>query len=135
MANKNYSVTDSQADESLRTLKTGAVVVAREFFVQPDECPPDSVTEQDLPAEDQLSPVELRFLTAVVDFPMRSATDYIKLAHISPNTLSQIRPDLVERNFIREHKLDSGGRGRTQIKLEPLEAAQKAVANLRGKQI
>ena len=132
MAKKIYIVTDHEADESIRKLKTGAVVPAQEFFVRSTVGQPDSATVHAEPADDQLSSVELRFITAVVDHPMRSASEYIKLARISPNTLSEIRPGLVDKGFIREHKLEvTSGRGRAQIKLEPLEPAKKIVANLR----
>ena len=127
-----YIVTDHEADESIRKLKTGSVVPAQEFFVRSAVGQPDTATVHAEPADDQLSSVEPRFITAVVNHPMRSASEYIKLARISPNTLSEIRPGLVDRGFIREHKLEvTSGRGRARIKLEPLEPAKKIVANLR----
>ena len=134
MANKTFIVTDYEADRSLGRLNAMAVVPAKEFSKWPLENTPAAPMESNDTSTPQLSDVELRFLTAVVDHPMHSASEYRKLSRISPNTLSEIRPGLVERGYIREHKLEvTSGRGRAQIKLEPLEPAKAIVAKSRGK--
>ena len=75
-----------------------------------------------------LSASELKLVLAVVHHPMRPSSEYIKLAGISPNTLGKIRPSLVEKGFIRENKLETGGRGRSTILIEPLQPAKEAAA-------
>jgi len=123
------SVSDWEADESLKSLEN--------LPVEPVEfttwSPVPSVT---VPAEAQeqprgmegLSPGELRLLQAVVSYPMRPSSEYVKLAQISPNTLRKLRPVLIERGFIREHLLEKSGRGRGARIWEPLESARRAVA-------
>ncbi|RKY07133.1 MAG: hypothetical protein DRP56_06250, partial [Planctomycetota bacterium] len=74
-----------------------------------------------------LTDSEYRLLKAIIDNPMLSSSQYVKLAKISPNTLSKLRPGFIQRGFIREHEVDSGKRGRSKRVLEPLETGVKAV--------
>ncbi|MCK5175422.1 MAG: hypothetical protein KAR47_18655, partial [Planctomycetes bacterium] len=122
--------TDSQADDSLKTL-AGLDVEPVEFS---DWSAVETITVKDTSignkhTPDQLTDSEFRLLKAIVDNPMLSSSRYVKLARISPNTLSKLRPVLIEKGFIREHIMDSGSRGRSKRIWEPLDAAKQAVAN------
>ena len=64
---------------------------------------------------------------------MQRSSEYAKLAGMSPNTVGKARIILIKKSLIREHKLESGGRGRAAILLEPLEAAKKLLAETGGK--
>ena len=124
------TVTDSQADDSLKTL-AGLDVEPVEFS---DWSAVETITVKDTSignkhTPDQLTDSEFRLLKAIVDNPMLSSSRYVKLARISPNTLSKLRPVLIEKGFIREHIMDSGSRGRSKRIWEPLAAAKKAVTN------
>lgn len=123
--NLHKVVTDREADESLKPLDGLHVEVATEFFNK--TMMPDAVGQQGC-RSDILSPSELRLVQAVVKNPMRPSGEYPKLARISPNTFQKVRPGLVDKGFIREHRLESGGRGRNTILLEPLEAAIELVS-------
>jgi len=79
--------------------------------------------------EDQLSDTELKLLRAIVNYPMRPSSDYVKLARVSPNTLRKLRPVLIKKGFIREHLIDSGNRGRSKRIWEPTQAAKEIVAD------
>jgi hypothetical protein len=80
----------------------------------------------------QLTDSELRLIEAIVGHPMLPSSQYVKLAKISPNTLKKLRPVLIEKSFIREHILDSAGKGRSKRVWEPLEAATRLVEELRS---
>lgn len=79
--------------------------------------------------EGRLSNSELKLLQAVINYPMRPSSDYVKLARISPNTLRKLRPILIKKGFIKEHLIDSGNRGRSKRVWEPTQAGKEAVAN------
>ncbi len=117
-------VSDQQADQSLAALSHLKVEPVE--FVQWSARPRIDVSSQQ-PQASTLTDSEYRLLKAIVDHPMLSSSQYVKLAKISPNTLSKLRPELIQRGFIREHEIDSGKRGRTKRMLEPLEAGIKAV--------
>jgi hypothetical protein len=127
MTTKNLHkvVTDREADESIRPLEELPMEVATEFF---NKTMMSNDVSQQARQSDILSPSELRLVQAVVKNPMRPSGEYPKLARISPNTFQKVRPGLVDKGFIREHRLESGGRGRTTILLEPLEAAIELVS-------
>jgi hypothetical protein len=117
-------VTDSEADASLKPLESLDVEVASEFMVGwPLQKAHNGSAGRADQRSDGLSVSELRLIKAVVKYPMRASSEYPKLAGISPNTLQKIRPGLIEKGLIREHKLESGTRGRSTILLEPLAAA------------
>lgn len=127
--NKLRPVSDWEADESLKSL-ANLQVEPVEFATWSAVPSVTVVTDaQDKPCETQgLGPGELRLLQAVVNYPMRSSSEYVKLAQISPNTLRKLRPILIEKGFIREHVLEKSGRGRGARIWEPLEPARRAVA-------
>ena len=58
---------------------------------------------------------------------MQSSSTYHKLAGMSSKTAKNIRQQLVSKGFIKEHALDSGGRGRSSILLEVLPGGTKAI--------
>ena len=70
---------------------------------------------------------EFRFCQAVVNQPMQSSSSYSSIAKVSPKYIKQIREQLIAKKYIREHILDSGGRGRSTILLEPLPEGIQAV--------
>ena len=127
---RQYSseVSDRQADASLRTLVTGPLVRATNIAADGDSSELRGGGAPRSPRADSLSPTALRLLRAVVEKPMLRSSEYAKLAGMSPNAAGHVRPVLIEKDLIREHKLESGGRGRAAILLEPLEAAKKLLA-------
>jgi len=117
------SVSDKEADQTLTSLS--------HFKVDPVEFTHWSAKPRiEVPCRQTqaatLTDSEYRLLKAIVDNPMLPSSQYVKLAKISPNTLSKLRPDLIQRGLIREHQVDSGKRGRTKRVWEPLEAGIKA---------
>ena len=73
------------------------------------------------------SPVEMRYLQAVVSCPGQPSSVYAKLAGISARKALQVRKRLVELGCIREHVVNAAGRGRPSILLEPTAQAQKTL--------
>ena len=78
---------------------------------------------------------EYSFCKAVVDHPMQPSSKYPKLAGISPRFGKSARTRLVANGFIREHAVDSGGKGRSLILLEALPDGVKAVQEYEEGQI
>lgn len=70
---------------------------------------------------------EYQFCKAVASHPMQPSSTYPKLAGISPKSAKQVRTQLVLKNYIREHTLDSGSKGRSSILLEALPAGIEAI--------
>lgn len=120
-------VTDYQADESLKSLDCLDVEPV-EFSNWPtvEHINVEDINKNTSP---QLTDSEFRLLKAIVDNPMLSSSHYVKLARISPNTLTKLRPILIAKGFIREHAMDSSNRGRSKRIWEPLETAKQAIAN------
>lgn len=130
---KMRRVSDIEADESIKALE-GLDVEAVEFS---DWSAVPSVTvtgDKDSGNRlDQYGESELRLIEAVVCHPMLASSQYVKLAKISPNTLSKLRPLLIEKGLIREHVMDSAGRGRSKKMWEPLEAAKRLVEEMKAR--
>ncbi len=123
--NINRVVTDREADESVNSLKGGTVVPVTQFFhLGFNTC--KTATGKDGNCRRKTS-AELRLLKAIVENPLRPSSEYARLAGISPNSFQKLRPKLIDKGFIRQRKLDSSGRGRSTILLEPLELGKKAV--------
>ena len=129
MNNKSVIITDSEADESIKSLRSGKVLPATEFLGSYST----GRTKVDLANNDshssQITAAELRLLKAIVENPMHPSSEYPRLARVSPNTFQKLRPIFIDKGLIREHKLQSGGRGRSTMLLEPLDSAQKIVAD------
>jgi hypothetical protein len=123
-------VTDQEADESMQTLNAGVVIPAREFskgFAENSASP--SVESADKPSG-QLNEAKLKLLRAVVEYPMRPSREYSGLAHIGPNTLVKIRPEMVKDGLICEHKLEMNpGPGRSRIALSASDAGKKLIVD------
>ena len=79
-----------------------------------------------------LSDAERRYLQAVVDHPAQPSSKYPSLAGIGIHQAISIRRNLVERGYLREHKVNTGRRGRASIVLEPLPAALAALGLQEG---
>ena len=74
-----------------------------------------------------LSEAEFEYLRAVVDYPGQPSGAYPKLAGIGTRRAQEVRKRLVELGFVREHRVNTSGRGRAAIVLEPLDAARRIV--------
>ena len=122
---KSKIITDSEADESIKSLISGKVLPATEFLGLYST----GRTKADLANDGSYSTTELKLLKAIVENPMQPSSKYPSLARISPNTFQKFRPILINKGLIREHKLESGGRGRSTVVLEPLELAKKIIAD------
>jgi len=127
MSSKQQGVSDAEADQSLQSLITGPLVPATGFerFGEIGQ-PKAKVTD---PAKGASCEAELKLLRAIVDNPLRPSSEYPKLARISPNTFQKLRAALINRGLIRERKLETGGRrGRSTLRLEPLDAARELLS-------
>lgn len=116
------SVSNHEADKSLRSLNGSTVIevnridrMCKGILMNDRSC--------QIPLDGGLTDAEIKLLAAVVKQPMQSSTSYIKLAGISPNTLSKIRSNLIEQEYIRQHTVSST-RGRPA---QLWEATKKAI--------
>lgn len=75
----------------------------------------------------RLSEAELRYLRTVVDYPGQPSSAYPRLARIGTRRAQEIRSQLVRAGLLREHPLQTAGRGRSAIVLEPTEAARRVI--------
>jgi DNA-binding MarR family transcriptional regulator len=66
---------------------------------------------------------------------MQASSTYPKLAGISSKTATEVRQQLVSKGFIKEHTVDTGGRGRSSILLEVLPEGIKAITEYQESQI
>lgn len=134
--NELKHVTDQQADESLKALdyikvepveftSWSAVECIKIESSQPDN---HHTIQNTIP----LTSSEIKLLKAIVANPLLPSSQYIKLAKISPNTLSKLRPVFIDNGFIKEHTMDSANRGRSKRIWEPLEPAIEAIKTLKG---
>ena len=123
-------VTDHQADESLKSLDC--------LDVEPVEFSNWSANERIEVSNNTvhktqrvvgLTDSEFKLLKAIIENPMLSSSSYVKLARISPNTLKKLRPIFIEKDFIKEHTVDSSTRGRSKRIWEPLDAGKQAIAD------
>ena len=136
MENRNKKISDHEADESLKPLEALPIEVAPEF------CDYFALRNTDIePAgkrshkSDNLTAGELKLLRAVVKYPMRASSEYPKLARISPNTFQKVRPGLMNKGLVREHKLDSNRRGRSTVLLEPLPEGIELISADKSKDV
>ena len=81
------------------------------------------------------SPKEFSFCKAIVENSMQPSSAYSKLAGISSKSAVKIRTHLISKKYIKENKINSGGRGRSTILLEALPEGIKAVQEYKGKSI
>ena len=115
-------ITNNQADSSIDSLVAGDIIKAPNY----DRLCQTYLIGNNIVicnnSEQKLSDSEIKLLQAIVKSPMLQSTEYIKLARISPNTLSKIRDNLLEQNYIKEN-LISNKRGRPAKVWEPTEKA------------
>ena len=69
-----------------------------------------------------------RYCKAVAQDPFKPCSHYPAVAGMSTKTALPIRKSLVNRGWIRERTVNSGGRGRARILLEPTPQGIDAVA-------
>jgi hypothetical protein len=119
-------VAESEVSEDIPSLDS-RVVYASEFDKGADRVEfgtPIPTSKTDGVFADQR---EYRFCKAVVDHPMQKSSTYSRLAGISSKHAKQTREFLIENRYIREHVLESGGRGRSSLLLEALSEGIDAV--------
>jgi hypothetical protein len=85
--------------------------------------------------EPEVSEAERRYIQAVIDHPGAPSSSLPKLARISPKRAQGIRRRLVERGYLREHRVSTGRRGRAALVLEPLERALEVVRLVDGERL
>ena len=129
MDRKNKIITDKEADESLKSLGGGKILSATEFLGSYSTSRTNADLENKDSHSNHITAAEMKLLKAIVENPMHPSSEYPGLARISPNTFQKLRPILIDKSLIREHKLQSGGRGRTTMLLEPLDSATRIIAD------
>lgn len=120
----DYRYQDHQSTEERQALGDMPLVRAIEFFESSETDAAVASVASSLFADQR----EYRFCKAVVDHPLQPSSQYPKLTGVSSKTAVKLRRALVAKGFIREQIVDSGGRGRSTILLEPLEAGRAALA-------
>ena len=122
MVMKETVITNTQADASLDRLITGDVIKAPnyEHLCQTYLIGNNIINHNN--GQQKLSDGEIKLLQAIINSPMLQSSEYIKLARISPNTLSKIRSNLLEQDYIKEN-LISNTRGRPAKVWEPTKKA------------
>ncbi len=114
---------DHQSAEERQALGDIPLVRAIEFF-ESVETEVEVSPAASSPFTDQR---EYQFCKAVVDHPLQPSSRYPKLAGVSSKAAVKLRRALVAKGFIRERIIDSGGRGRSTILLDPLGAGRVAL--------
>lgn len=127
MTDKAMIVSDNEADRSLESLVVGRLVPATGFGRSQETEQPTKTGARDS-KKPTVSAAELRLLRAIMDYPLRPSSEYPKLARISPNTFQKLREAFVSRGLIKERKLESSGRGRSTLMLEPLDTAKELLS-------
>ena len=106
-------------DDDLGVLESLPTHAAREFVDwRPDQAneKPSGIHEN----RQELDDAEKRYLRAVIDKPGEMSSAYSKGARISARKALEIRKRLVGLGYIREHKVNTVGKGRPSIILEPM---------------
>ncbi len=120
----DYRYQDHQSAEERQALGEIPLVRAIEFFESGETSAAVAAAASSSFADER----EYRFCKAVLDHPLQPSSRYTKLAGVSSKTAVKIRRALAAKGFIREQIVDSSGRGRSTILLEPLEAGRAALA-------
>ncbi len=79
-----------------------------------------------------LDSVEIRYLEVIIKNPGLPSSSYPKLAGLGPQKAQRIRKKLIDAGYLIVHRVNTGGRGRNAIVLEPLETAFVAVGVRHG---
>ena len=126
---------EKSVDLDLGQLESLPTVFAEEFrhWGQPTEVSTggESTCErEDSPAlpKPALNGREYRFLAAVAESPMQPCSSYAKPLQIAQKTAKHLRCRLVGTGYLREHTVQTKGRGRTSILLEITAAGKDAIA-------
>lgn len=115
-------VDDQEVDASIAALRALPTVPADEFQNwQPRHLIELSSLEQN--AQENLSEAHEHFLAVVIENPGMKVSAIAKIAGLSGKRAAEIRRDLVQAGYLREHQVATAGRGRNAIVLEPLPAA------------
>ena len=103
--------------------------VASEFidWAPPWFRPPTTPGTGPVKAGSALSEAERRYLQAVISSPGQTSSAYPPLAGMSARKALEARKHLVDLGYIREHVVNTAGRGRPSIVLEPTDQAQEAI--------
>jgi hypothetical protein len=123
------NITDADVDVTAKTLEAGIVVPVANFEELCREFRYQLLPEQN-GCTPSLSESKRRLLKTVVKYPMRSSSEYIKLAGISPNTLAKLRTEFVNEGLIREH-IVSNNHGRPSHRWQPLDLAKTLVEKMK----
>lgn len=122
-------VDDAEADQSVQALSRLRVIPAPEYA----NWEPWPVIRADEPLATSAGPQtpgltgeDGDYLRVIMANPGRPSSQYAKLAGFSVRAAQDIRKRLIERGFLREHSVATGGRGRSAIVLEPTEEGIKA---------
>jgi len=122
------AVDDIEAAESVKVLDSIPTIAATEYdHWTPFECVELQPVTQPQPAQSGISEAEYRFIKAVIDNPGQPSSAYSKLAGLGVKQAVDIRQHLVDVEYLREHQVATGQRGRQAIVLEPTESAYEAV--------
>jgi hypothetical protein len=132
MIKQNIIVTDKEADESLKSLSTGLVIPACEFFKSYGIGQINDNAASCNRASNAPEDVEIKLLRTIAEHPMQPSSQYATLAGISPNTFRKVRPVLKDKGLISEHKLQANARGRSAILLGPTELGKKFLSDYDG---
>ncbi|MCH8851746.1 MAG: hypothetical protein IID41_03740 [Planctomycetes bacterium] len=119
----DYRYQDHQSAKERQALGDIPLVPAIEFFESSETGAAVAQAASSLFADQR----EYRFCKAVMDHPLQPSSRYPKLVGVSSKTAVKMRRALVAKGFIREQIIDSGGRGRSTILLEPLGAGRAAL--------
>lgn len=123
---------DWEADESVKSLETLPTVFAEEF-THWSPTPVTQIKDTVAPAGGRaLSEADLRFLKTVIQNPGKPSSVCARLAGLGSKQGVEIRLQLVQAGYVREHQIATGRQGRQAIVLEPLRPALDAVADAGG---
>jgi len=125
-------VGDAEVAESTQALDDLPATPAREFLGwQPSHLIQIASGIQDPTLQrgsgNSTSDAELRFLRAVLQHPQKPSSRYARLAGMGTKQAISLRKSLVDRGFLREHIVATGGRGRNAIVLELTSRALEAL--------
>ncbi len=117
---------NQQSLDDLGSLSSLPIVPAGEFQTWSDNACDSAPTSQKSNSAFE-SDQEYRFCKVIVENPMLASSKYPKLAGISSKTAGPIRHILIAKGFVREHVLDSSGRGPSSLMLEATPEGVKAL--------
>lgn len=121
-------VSDRDADASAAALDGLTTIPADEYQDwQPRHLIELTFGEPSGASRDRLPETHVRFLQIVISHPGEKVSALARLAGVSGKRAAEIRQELREAGYVREHEVATAGRGRNAIILEPLPLAHTAV--------